>query len=401
MRILLIILISLITVAFTAIWLGIYHVLNVLIWSNNYVLSHRFLVPILVLIFSLLIGICQKYLRAPNMIHGGGLVEALTGGGKTNVSTFPAAIIVSYLSLLSGASIGPEGSIGLLVTDIVEWVKQKFRITNQLFPKFLSVGIASAYNGIIGSPMFTGLLVTEIQEGGNLSTVSWNLLGGVIGFTFFTILQLQVFAKYIPFNPINSLKFTYFVWAFLLGIVGVGVAVLVKISFQFFEKLLDRFFKKSSMLRILFTGLIIAIVGYFLPEVMFAGETQIFPMISHPASYGIFLLLLMGILKILLMALSFKSGYIGGPTFPILFSCTMIGLALSLLFPGIPVTIFVLCIEVSTITLALNAPLTAIFLVAIIGTANENMLSLLVVSAVVAMGAGEIIKQRQVKQKAI
>jgi H+/Cl- antiporter ClcA len=53
------------------------------------------------------------------------------------------------------------------------------------------------------------------------------------------------------------------------------------------------------------------------------------------------LLFIMAVLKIALLALSFKSGYLGGPIFATLFICTMIGLALSLMFPWIPVGIFV------------------------------------------------------------
>jgi len=66
---------------------------------------------------------------------------------------------------------------------------------------------------------------------------------------------------------------------------------------------------------------------------MFSGENQIEAIIANAAHYGVAMLLLFGILKILLLALSVKSGFLGGPIFPILFSCTMIALALNLVFP--------------------------------------------------------------------
>lgn len=394
-NILYLVVIGIITAAFTGIWLGIYDWLNVLIWSNNYVQTHRFVIPIGVLVFTLLIGLSQKYLHAPDMIHGGGLVDALQGGNKkVNLKTFPGTLIVSYLSILSGASIGPEGSIGLLVTDIVAWFNNKIIKSEKNFQRFLSVGLASAYNGIIGNPLFTGILTTEIQKEGTMKAVIWNLLGGIIGFSFFTLLQIHVFAKYIPFNPIKTLKLEYFIYAFLLAFVGAVLAIFVVISFRFAENLLDRFFKTNMLFRILTAGGITAVVVYFFPEVMFAGETQIFPMIANPAAYGIVLLVVFAILKILLMALSFKSGYIGGPSFPLLFSSVMIGLALSLIFPWIPVSILIPCIEVSAFALALGAPLTAILLVAVINTADINSIALLVLSAVVGIGVGNIARQR-------
>jgi H+/Cl- antiporter ClcA len=96
-----------------------------------------------------------------------------------------------------------------------------------------------------------------------------------------------------------------------------------------------------------------------------------------------------------LLALSLKSGYLGGPIFPILFSATMTGLALNLAFPGVPSSILVMCIEAGTMTLALGAPLTAVLLVAVVGTANPYMLSLLVLSAVAAMILSLIFKKKK------
>src|SRR5579872_3719472 len=103
-NVLFILILGVVTAAFTGVWLAFYNWLNVLIWSNNYVQTHRYLLSLGVIIFSLLIGLCQKYLRAPNMIHGGSLTETFTGGDKkVDLKTFPGALIISYLSILSGA----------------------------------------------------------------------------------------------------------------------------------------------------------------------------------------------------------------------------------------------------------------------------------------------------------
>jgi H+/Cl- antiporter ClcA len=133
---------------------------------------------------------------------------------------------------------------------------------------------------------------------------------------------------------------------------------------------------------------------------MFAGETQIFPMINHPAQFGVLLLLLFALLKILLLALSFKSGFLGGPTFPTLFSATMVAMALSLLFPTIPVSILVLCIESAAVALLLNAPLTAILLVAVVGTADPYMIALMCLSTTTAMFLGLGVKRLMARRAA-
>ena len=66
-----IIAIALVAIAFTAAFMSLYGYLEKLIWlENDFVLSNRWTIPAGVLIFSLLVGLCQKYLHAPNEIHG-------------------------------------------------------------------------------------------------------------------------------------------------------------------------------------------------------------------------------------------------------------------------------------------------------------------------------------------
>jgi len=167
---------------------------------------------------------------------------------------------------------------------------------------------------------------------------------------------------------------------------------------------ITRPFKDRIMTRILFAGVIIAIVCYFIPELMFSGESSIHSIIMNPAHFGVTMLLIMAVLKIVLLALSFKCGYLEGPIFPTLFICTMVGLPLSLMSPGIPVGILVMCLEVAVITIALGVPLTAIFLIVVTGNTNQYMMALLVLSSVVAlmMGIGlRELREKQAKNKRI
>src|SRR6266571_8083615 len=102
-RFYMVILFALVSIVFTALWLGIYEFLNKAIWSNDFVTSHKWTIIVGVLFFSLLVGLVQKYLRAPTVIHGGAM-ESMKGGGhdKTDYTTFPGALLTSFFSLLSG-----------------------------------------------------------------------------------------------------------------------------------------------------------------------------------------------------------------------------------------------------------------------------------------------------------
>ena len=260
--------------------------------------------------------------------------------------------------------------------------------------------LASAFNGIVGSPVFTAVFADlSFQVGGkelSYAFLTWNLIAGAIGYLFFTLLKLPVFAQYIPFTPISTLTLPYVAYAILLGLLGSLLAIFIGVCFEFFGTVMAKFGERV-VLRTLVAGVIIAVVVTFVPEVMFAGARQIFPMINDPARCGVWLLLLFALLKILLLALSFKSGYLGGPIFPTLFAATMVALALHLLFPTVPLSILVLCSESAAVGLLLGAPLTAILLVAVVGTYNPYSIALMCLSTAMAMFVGAGFKRLMAK----
>ncbi|HZD44054.1 MAG TPA: chloride channel protein, partial [Methanomicrobiales archaeon] len=353
--------------------------------KSNY---HTFPGALLSSFFSLVVGLSQKYLHAPTVIDGG-FVESIKGTGeKSNYRTFPGALLSSFASLVSGASVGPEGTIAVLVGDISCFVREKLHIANDSETTALGfdvAALASAFNGIIGSVLFTAIFATEFQVGGKRDAIrflTWNLLAGSIGFLFYLLLGLPSFASAIPFTPIVELHPIYVVYAILFGLVGSGLAIFTGLAMQGAGVLLEKGFQDRPVQRTLAVGAVVAVVTYFLPVLLFSGEFQIYGIIDNPIQIGIEMLLLLAILKVLLLAISFKGGYIGGPVFPILFSSTLIALAINLAFPFIPISILVLCIEVGAIALALGAPLTAILLVVVVGTADQYMIVLVVVSAV-------------------
>jgi H+/Cl- antiporter ClcA len=392
-----IIFIAIIAIVFTSIWLETYIYLNAVIWMNDYVLANPWTIIVGVLVFSLLVGLCEKYLDAPNVIQGK-FTDSMKGEGhEGNYKTFPGTLLSSFFSLFSGASVGPEGPLAFLIMEISAWIREKLAISKETAFGFDVAALSSAYNGIIGSPLFSAVFATEFNVGNKnaLTFLAWNLIAGVIGFFIFSLLGLHSFAGFLIFPAIPEITLLYVIYAIVLGILGALVAIFMGIVMNGMGVAMEKAFKDKIITRILFAGVIIAGVCYFIPELMFSGETTIHAIVENPAEFGILMLLLMAVLKIILLALSFKSGFLGGPIFPTLFACTMIGLALSLVFPTVPVGIFVLCTMGAVITLALGAPLTAILLVIVIASTNPNMSALIVLSSVVALIIGITVRQNR------
>ena len=363
--------------------------LDRLVWAGGGLASsHPWAVPGLVLLFSLLVGLSQRYLGAPTVI-GGGFVEAIRGdGAPADHRLFPGTLVSSLCSLLSGASIGPEGALAVLVGQVSSFVRNRLQVPEGDAFGFDLAALASAFNGIIGSVLFTGVLATELQPGSRrhgLEFLVWNLLAGAVGFVIFSLLGFPPFARSIPFPSLGELHLAFVPAAVGCGVIGALLAIGTGACLRSTGVAMERLFGDRVVLRALAAGLIVATIGTFFPDLLFSGEAQIHGIIADPARIGVVMLLLMAVLKVLLLGVSFKGGFIGGPLFPILFSATLVGLAFSLVFPGIPLPLFVLCIQAAAIAVALGAPLTAILLVVVVSPADQETIVLLVISVATAL----------------
>lgn len=393
--------IALIVGLFAVVWLASYSQLNSLIWDNSFVSDNRWMIPVGVMFFSLLVGLVGKYMHAPNMIEGSP-VEAMAAGDTTGYKSFWGALLSSFFSLFSGASVGPEGPLGVLAVYISEWLSVRLKLAKNAFIPASMAGMSSAYNGLIGNPLFAALFASEISGGkGGLPMVASNLAAGAVGYLLFTLLNVPPFAGFLFEGEPVTLNLVMVFWAIVLGAIGGAVAFYIGAAMRVAGGLMARFGDRF-MLRVLVAGAIVSVVCYFIPNLLFSGEDTIHAMIDNAAQVGIPMLLVMAILKPLLMGVSFKGGFLGGPIFPSLFSATMLALVVGLLFPNVPTEILVACAGAGVTALVLKAPLTSILLMTVLTRADTNLMGLIVVAVVAAMilgiGFQRLTEQRKATQ---
>ncbi len=395
----LIIFIALIAVAFSLVWFAAVQLLHTSFWKSDFVIANRWMIPVGVLFFSLLVGLCGKYLRAPNVINGG--FEVVLKGERLDYTTFPGTLLTSFFSLLSGAAIGPEAPLTFLVVEIAEWIGDKVKLAEETRLGFIMAGIAAAFNGLFGNPLFSAVFATELQEDkGSIRFLAWNLVAGAIGYALFSLIGFPAFASSLPMTPVTAITLPYAIFAIVLGTIGSILAIFIGISFKGFGTIMDKVFKDRLMARIMVAGVIIAVVVYFVPEVMFSGEAEIHTIAANPAAYGVLVLLGFAILKVLLLALSYKAGYLGGPIFPTMFAAIMIALAINLVFPSVPAGLLVTCIVTAAITFALGVPFTAILLTVTFVTSTTQELGYIALAAATALVIGAAFKERMSRRGA-
>lgn len=184
-----------------------------------------------------------------------------------------------------------------------------------------------------------------------------------------------------------------------LALVGLVLALLTGL----FMKLAERFFvrfKDRIVLRALLAGLIFSVAGVVAPVVMFSGEGQVQSVIDNAAGYGVVLLLVLAVAKPALLAVGFRSGFLGGPIFPIMFAATSVALAITALLPGMPLTIAVAGIVAGATYVAFRVPLMVILLTGFMLGADETLLALIVVALATAMIAMPPLQGRMAARQA-
>jgi hypothetical protein len=93
----------------------------------------------------------------------------------------------------------------------------------------------------------------------------------------------------------------------------------------------------------------------------------------------------MALVKLALLAVAFKGGFLGGPTFPAIFASTCIALAVSLLFPGLRVDMLIGGVMAGFLMVIFRAPLMVILLTTVMLQASPELMALIVLAVATVM----------------
>jgi H+/Cl- antiporter ClcA len=367
-------------------WLVVFDAVNRLLWENDFVTANRWMFPVICLPFSLLVGLLVKYRHAPTTLDES-VLDSLSGDvSKIDWRTLPITVLMAWVSLFSGAVLGPEGGIGGIASKLAAFYGERVGIPVEHRSRLVFATLASAYNGLIANPLFTGVLGTELIKDPEAKSrnLPANLIGGSIGFLIFYAAGTTGLENYLHLAPVQTLGAADVVLVVLFGLLGLVLALIAGVLFRVAERLFAPFAGREIE-RALVAGVIFSVVGIAAPILLFSGETQIQTVVADPASYGPGVLIAMAVVKLALLAVAFKSGFLGGPTFPAIFASVCVALAVSLLFPGIPVPVVIGGVMAGFLMVLFKAPFMVILLTSVMLQANAELTALIVLAIAAVM----------------
>ena len=249
---------------------------------------------------------------------------------------------LAAVSAIAGASLGPSFALVMMGGGLGSWIaSRRWPGDDNARLDATMAGISGGFGGAFTSPGLGTLLVSELAPirkeryvEGILpqliaATVAFAVFFGAVGTTF-----LNSFA--VPVDAFRS-------WDLLVG-VGLGiVASALMIVFVIIVKLVQAVAAKvpNRFARGGVGGALVGLIAVALPLTIGAGNDQLSTVIDESASISVWLLVAVLVGKMVAMALSLATGFIGGNVLPMLFVGGTAGTVIHLLIPDIPYAIAV------------------------------------------------------------
>jgi H+/Cl- antiporter ClcA len=343
---------------------------------------------ILLTIAGVVIGVAIKFFGQ----HAGlGVAQSqYAKTGRINPHYLPSILLEAFIALWSGASVGPEGPLVFLSGGFGTFVAERLKIEKDDVPLLAYSAIAGAFGGFFGSPVVGALGAYEymfIKELNFYRHVLPGLIAAAVGYSIYVALLHTSFLGIFSFPNYASPHLYDLGSAVLVGVIAGVIGILFKVMFGVTHLVFARL-KSRPVIRAIVGGVVIGLIGSFLPLTLYSGQNQVTQIIhtaqANPAAYTTLFLLLLVAVKVLLTSTSFASGFDGGPVFPLLFMGGTMGLAISQVLTFIPQGVGVTAGMAGVICAIMPIPLTAALLLGLMG-GQVDLLPVITIGAVTGL----------------
>ncbi len=288
------------------------------------------------------VGLLRRLTRLPEQVPG---LFAELQSGHVDLGLVPGVVAVSAVSLIGGASLGPEKALGAMGGGAGGWIAQRRGLGEEGSQVNTLAGFAGAYGGLFSSPVIVVMLILEVARPGGqrlVKALAAEIVASSVSFGIYFAIAGAVFL-----GDYKVPQYTFHDWQLLAGVpLGLFAAVVVTLLAGFMM-LASRLFgrlKVPALAKSTLGGVVFGVVGVALPLTMFSGSDQLKIVLNDAGTLGLGLLVAILIAKMLTFAVSQESGFVGGPIFPSLFIGGTAGILVHQVIPGVPLGLAFTCL---------------------------------------------------------
>lgn len=332
------------------------------------------------------VGLLRSLTKLPARIPG---LIADIESAHVDTGLVPGIVLVSAVSLIGGASLGPEQALGAMGGGAGTWIARRKGLDKEDGDANVLNGFAGAYGGLFSSTVIVVMLILEVARPGGQKFAK-ALVGGIIASSVsFGIYFVIVGAVFLDAYKVPSYEFED--WQLLaaipLGLLSAVIATVMVASIAALTRLFARL-PIPSIAKPTLGGTAFGLIGVALPLTLFTGSDQLKSVLRDAGTLGFGLLVAILFAKILAFALSMGSGFIGGPIFPSLFIGGTAGVAVHEAVSSVPLGLAFTCMFAAVAGALVAAPfamaLTAAFMTQV-GALQTAPILIAVVTSFLAM----------------
>jgi len=256
-----------------------------------------------------------------------------------------AMLICAFFPLVCGASVGPEAGLTGIIAALCYWVGDNVTFAKSNTEMISEIGEAVTLGQLFSSPLFGILAVEEKDDTASDDTLKQMSRGSKLLFY-----GISTASGFLIANVLNSFfgapmgGFPAFSGVsmerndLLSALIYIPSGLLLYGFFELSEHLFSGLSNKIPVIiKETLCGALIGIMVIIFPLSMFSGEEEMGEMLTSFTSYTPLFLLSICLIKIIMTTFCIRLGMKGGHFFPLIFSCTLLGLALALMiFAGDP-----------------------------------------------------------------
>jgi H+/Cl- antiporter ClcA len=288
------------------------------------------------------VGLLRRLTRLPEELPG--LIADLKEQ-HVDPKLVPGIAVVSAVSLIGGASLGPEKALGSIGGGAGDWLSRRRGLGKEDTQLNTLTGFAGAYGGLFSATVIVVAMIMEIASPGGQRYVK-ALLGTIVAssvsFGIYFAIAGSVFLDAYKVPP-----YQFEDWQLLAGVpLGLFAAVVVAVLVVFVKLAAVLFgrLKLPGVAKSALGGAVFGLVGVALPLTLFTGSDQLKTVLKDAGTLGAGLLIALVIAKMLTFAVSQGSGFVGGPIFPALFIGGTAGVLVHQVIPGVPLGLAFTCL---------------------------------------------------------
>jgi H+/Cl- antiporter ClcA len=349
------------------------------------------------------VGLLRRLTHLPQKIPG---LFADLQTEHVDPGPVPGIVAVSTVSLIGGASLGPEKALGAMGGGVGSWLAERRALGKEDSKVNTLAGFAGAYGGLFSSTVIVVMLILEVARPGGqrlAKALAAEIVASSVSFGIYFAIAGSVF---LDAYEVPAYKFED--WQLLAGVLlGLFAALLVTVLAGFMmgaARLFGRL-KAPAIAKSTLGGVVFGIVGVALPLTMFSGSDQLKTVVKDPGALGLGLLAAILIAKMVTFAVSQGSGFVGGPIFPSLFVGGTAGALVHQVIPGVPLGLAFTCLLAAVPGALAPAPFSMVLMAAFltqVGALQTAPILIAVVTAFLTMEAVQYLlaSRRQARKAA-